>query len=178
MSLRYKNFTLSSVFEYRGGYYYAFTSGSTLDFVGSSARSAYYNRERFVFPNSSYLDPATNQYVENTNITISDGGAGFWTNSTYNRGTTSNYVYSGDYWKWREVSLSYSIPRRFIYNLTDAVQEVTISFQGRNLFLWTPKSNEYTDPDLSANDNNAIGVSTLTTSPPTRYLGGSISLTF
>lgn len=40
------------------------------------------------------------------------------------------------------------------------------------------KSNEYTDPDLSANDNNAIGVSTLTTSPPTRYLGGSISLTF
>jgi hypothetical protein len=178
LSLRYKDFTLSSVFEYRGGYYYAFTSGSTLDFVGSSARSAYYNRERFVFPNSSYLDPATNQYVENTNITISDGGAGFWTNSTYNRGTTSNYVYSGDYWKWREASLSYSVPRGFIRNLTDAVQEVTISFQGRNLFLWTPKSNEYTDPDLSANDNNAIGVSTLTTSPPTRYLGGSISLTF
>jgi TonB-linked SusC/RagA family outer membrane protein len=178
LSLRYKDFTLSSVFEYRGGYYYAFTAGSTLDFVGSSARTAYYNRERFVFPNSSYLDPATNTYVANTNITISDGGAGFWTNSTYNRGITSNYVYSGDYWKWREVSLSYSVPRSFIRNLTDAVQEVTISFQGRNLFLWTPKSNEYTDPDLSANDNNAIGVSTLTTTPPSRYLGGSISLTF
>jgi TonB-linked SusC/RagA family outer membrane protein len=178
-SLSWKNITLSSVFEYRGGYYYIFTGGASLDFTGSSARSAYYNRERFVFPNSSYLDPASGEYVENTNVTVSDGGAGFWTNATFNRGTNTNYVYSGDYWKWRELAIRYNVPRRLLGKLGGALQGVTVSLQGRNLFLWTPESNEYTDPDLSANGtNNAIGVSNLTSSPPTRYLGGSISLTF
>ncbi|MDR3218012.1 MAG: hypothetical protein LBU22_03390, partial [Dysgonamonadaceae bacterium] len=181
-SVKYKDFTLNNVFEYRGGYYYASISlGSNLDFTGASARSAYYNRERFVFPNSviNTGTVANPKYEENTNVTISDGGTGFWTNSTYNRGTYSNYVYSGDYWKWRELSLSYDVPASFLKKTTSStIQAARISVQGRNLLLLTPKSNEYTDPDYSANDNNAIGVSTLTSSPPTRYFGGSISFTF
>jgi TonB-linked SusC/RagA family outer membrane protein len=178
-SLSWKNITLSSVFEYRGGYYYIFTGGSSLDFTGSTARTAYYNRERFVFPNSSYLDPVSGQYVENTNITVSDGGAGFWTNATYNRGTNTNYVYAGDYWKWRELAISYKVPQSLLGKVGKVLKEITVSLQGRNLFLWTPESNEFTDPDLSANGtNNAIGVSNLTSSPPTRYFGGSVSLTF
>ncbi|KAA6325232.1 TonB-dependent receptor SusC, partial [termite gut metagenome] len=149
LNLRYKHFTLSTVFEYRGGYYFVAQSvGSGMDFSGSSARSTYYNRERFVFPNS-VIDLGTNDnhnYVENNNITISDGGAGFWTNSTYNRGTYSNYTYKGDYWKWRELAISYEVPASFIRNLTNnTVQGITISAQGRNLFLWVPKSNEFTD---------------------------------
>ncbi|MDR3137268.1 MAG: SusC/RagA family TonB-linked outer membrane protein [Tannerellaceae bacterium] len=179
-SLRYKQFTLSSVFEYRGGYYYAAHNiGSSLDFSGASARTAYYNRERFVFPNSVYKD-TEGQYVANTNVTISDGGMGFWTNGTYNRGGAySNYVYAGDYWKWREVSLTYEVPRSVVRKLTgNAVQEVSLSIQGRNLVLWTPASNEYTDPDYSANDDNATGVTSLDQTPPTRYVGGTISFTF
>ena len=178
-ALQWKNITVSSVFEYRGGYYYIFSGGWALDFSGASARSAYYNRERFVFPNSSYLDPASGQYVENTNVTVSDGGSGFWVNPTFNTDVNSNYVYSGDYWKWRELAISYSVPQSALGKLGAAFSEVSISLQGRNLFLWTPESNEYTDPDLSANGtNNAIGVSNLTSSPPTRYVGGTLSLTF
>jgi outer membrane receptor protein involved in Fe transport len=180
LNLRFRNFTLSSLFEYRGGYYFAsIDQGALMDFVGSSARTAYYNRERFVFPNSSYLDPVSGQYVENTNVTISDGGSGFWTNTTYNRGARTNYVYSGDYWKWREASLTYKVPKTFLDRTTKGiVQELSISLQGRNLFLWTPEANEYTDPDYSANDNNAIGVSTLGQTPPSRYFGASLSFTF
>jgi TonB-linked SusC/RagA family outer membrane protein len=177
LSLQWKNLTLSSVFEYRGGYFYAFTGGGTLDFSGAAARTAYYNRERFVFPNSSYLDPATGNYVENTNITISDGGTGFWTQS-YAR-INGNYVYAGDYWKWRELALSYKVPRTLYAKAANVIQDITIGVQGRNLLLWTPKSNEYTDPDYSANGtNNAIGVSNLSTTPPTRYFGATISFTF
>jgi hypothetical protein len=118
-------------------------------------------------------------YEINNNVTISDGGTGFWTNATYNRGTYSNYVYSGDYWKWRELAFSYDVPKSFLHQFTNGViQEAKISLQGRNLFLWVPKANEYTDPDYSANSTNAIGVSTLTSAPPTRYFGGSVSLTF
>jgi TonB-linked SusC/RagA family outer membrane protein len=177
-TLRWKQFTLSSVFEYRGGFYVAAISqGTAMDFSGSSARSAYYNRERFVFPNSTYLN-SEGEYVANTNVTISDGGAGFWTNSTYNRGIYSNYVYAGDYWKWREVSLSYQVPHSLLGKVSNIIKDIRISVQGRNLLLWLPPSNEYTDPDYSANDNNAIGVSTLAQSPPTRYFGGTVSITF
>lgn len=177
INLKWRDFTFTSLFEYRGGYQYAAISlGSNLDFGGSSARSAYYNRERFVFPNSVYLDEATGEYVENTSITVSDGGSGFWTQS-YARGASSNYVYSGDYWKWREASLQYRVPQRVLGALR-GVKGATISVQGRNLFLWTPKSNEYTDPDYSANDNNAIGVSTTAQAPPTRYFGATVSLIF
>jgi len=177
-SLKYKNFTLTSLFEYRGGYYAAAISlGNNLDFIGSSARSAYYNRERFVFPNSSYLDPTTGKYVANTSITVSDGGTGFWTSAAYNRGIYSNYVYSGAYWKWRELTLTYDLPKSIIKKI-QPLQAASISLQGRNLFLWAAKNNEYTDPDYSANDNNAIGVSNLSQTPPSRYFGATISITF
>lgn len=176
MSVSWKSLTLSSLFEYRGGYIMLNTGD--YDFSGSSIRSTYYNRERFVFPNSSYLDPATNTYVANNNVTVSDGGAGFWTSSSYNRNINSNYIYSGNYWKWREVALSYRLPNSILGNVK-FIKAATISAQGRNLFLWAPKSNEFTDPDYSANGtNNAIGVANLTTTPPTRYFGGTISLTF
>jgi TonB-linked SusC/RagA family outer membrane protein len=184
-SIRYKDFTVSSVFEYRGGYYAINTSmAAGLDFSGASARSTYYNRERFVFPNSVVQTGVGSDgypvYAENNNITVSDGGSAFWTSGTYNRGGAySNYVYSGNYWKWRELAISYQVPKAFVSKITAGfVQEVTLSAQGRNLILLLPPANEYTDPDFSANDNNAVGVTTLTTSPPTRYIGGTISFTF
>ncbi|KIO77045.1 hypothetical protein TH53_11575 [Pedobacter lusitanus] len=177
MQVTWKDFTLSTLFEYRGGYKVASISlGNNLDFAGASARSTYYNRERFVFPNSSYLDPATGTYVANNSVTISDGGTGFWTSGAPNRSISSNYVYSGNYWKWRELSLAYNLPKSLLTNIK-AVKAVTISVQGRNLLLWVPKSNEYTDPDYSANDNNAVGVSTLSQTPPTRYFGATLSVT-
>jgi TonB-linked SusC/RagA family outer membrane protein len=177
MQVSWKDFTLSTLFEYRGGYKVASISqGNNFDFAGSSARSAYYNRERFVFPNSSYLDPATGKYVANNSVTISDGGTGFWTSGAPNRSISSNYVYSGNYWKWRELSLAYNLPKNLLANIK-AVKAVTVSVQGRNLLLWVPKSNEYTDPDYSANDNNAVGVSTLSQTPPTRYFGATLSVT-
>ena len=178
-TLRYKDFTLSALFEYRGGYVIYSGEGSTLDFSGSSARSAYYNREKFVFPNSSYYDSSTGTYVANNSITVSDGGAGFWTSSSFNTNVTSNYVYSGDYWKLREASLAYKIPQSLLQR-SKFIKAATVSIQGRNLFLWATKSNEYTDPDYSANgsDSNAVGTTSLSQTPPTRYFGGTVSLTF
>lgn len=178
-TLRFKDFTLSALFEYRGGYVIYSGEGSTLDFSGSSARSAYYNREKFVFPNSSYYDSSTGTYVANNSITVSDGGAGFWTSSSFNTNVTSNYVYSGDYWKLREASLAYKIPQSLLLR-SKFIKAATVSIQGRNLFLWATKSNEYTDPDYSANgsESNAVGTTSLSQTPPTRYFGGTVSLTF
>ncbi|MFT3903229.1 MAG: SusC/RagA family TonB-linked outer membrane protein [Niabella sp.] len=174
-AISFKGIRLGAVAEYRGGYV-AQMSTNSLDFSGSGIRTTYFDRERFVFPNSSYLDPVTGNYVANTNITVRDGGAGFWPSSAYNTGIGENYVFNGAYWKIREISLSYDLPQKFIAGI-GFIKKVNIMVQGRNLFLFTPKENIFTDPDYMLG-NNAIGISTLSQTPPTRFYGGTISVTF
>jgi TonB-linked SusC/RagA family outer membrane protein len=176
--LDYKGFRLATVFEYRTGHV-IYTGASTgFDFSGAGIRTTYFNRDRFVVPNSSYLDPVTNTYVPNTNITTRTGGVDFWTNGPSNTGVNSNYTYSAAFWKMRELSLSYELPKSLLSNVK-FVRGATISVQGRNLFLWAPKSNLYTDPEYSAFDasSNAIGFTSLSQTPPGRFYGMTLSLT-
>ncbi|WP_316849955.1 SusC/RagA family TonB-linked outer membrane protein [Pedobacter agri] len=177
-AVSYKGFRLTGLFEYRGGFVMGQNSGS-YDFSGAGIRTTYFNRERFVIPNSSYLDPVTNTYVANTNITTRTGGVDFWTNGPTNMGVASNYVYSAAFWKLRELSLSYDLPKSVLGSLK-YVKGARISVQGRNLFIWTPKTNIYTDPEYSdaGPDNNGIGIASLGQTPPARFYGATLSLTF
>jgi len=180
LEVKFKSFRLWALAEYRGDYSVYHDMGSTMDFSGSSIRTVQFNRERFVFPNSAYEDPSRpGTYIANTTVQVRDGGSGFWANGdgAYNMNVGSNYVVSGDFWKIREISLSYDLPRSLLAK-TKYIKGATISLQGRNLFLWTPKSNIYTDPEYNFSDGNAIGVTTLSQSPPSRYYGATISLTF
>lgn len=178
LSASYKGFRFATVFEYRTGNV-IFSSVSTgYDFSGAGIRTTYFNRERFVVPNSSYLDPVTNTYVANTNIQTYTGGVDFWTNGPSNTSVTSNYVYSAAFWKMREASLAYTVPKSVLGSLK-YVKGAEISIQGRNLFQWAPKTNIYTDPEYSnaGSGSNAVGVTTLGQTPPGRYYGLSLSLT-
>lgn len=180
LEVKYKNFRLWALAEYRGGYYFYNNQGSTMDFSGSSIRTVEFNRDRFVFPNSSYEDPnRPGIYIANTDVQVRDGGSGFWANGdgAYNMNVASNYIIKGDFWKIREISLSYDLPRSLL-SKTRFIKAATVSVQGRNLFLWTPKDNIYTDPEYNFSDGNAIGITTLAQSPPSRYYGATISLTF
>ncbi|SFD78057.1 TonB-linked outer membrane protein, SusC/RagA family [Chitinophaga sp. CF118] len=181
LSVRYKHFRLSALLEYRGGYMVYNNMGSELDWAGTGYRTAAFNRTRFVFPNSVYEDPShPGTYIKNTNITVRDGNgnSAFWTNDE-NRTVASNYVTSGDFWKLREVSLSYDIPSSLL-SKTRVIKNATFSLQGRNLFIWLAKSNYYTDPEYSdsGNDSNGIGLTGLGQSPPSRFYGAALSLTF
>ena len=174
----YKGFRLYALAEYRGGYSILYDGGGSFDFSGSGITTTYFNRERFVIPNSSYEDPENpGTYIENTNITVTDGGAGFWTDGSFRRNVAENYLVSGDYWKLREVAISYDFPASLMSRI-GFIQGATITAQGRNLLIFTPKSNIYTDPDYNFNDGNAVGIVTLAATPPTRFFGGSITLTF
>jgi len=175
-AIKFKSLRLAAVAEYRGGYIAMASGGDSFDFSGSGIRTITYNRERFVFPNSSYLDPVSGQYVANTSLTVRDGGAGFWPSAAYNRSIATNYLYNGAYWKVREISLSYDLPKAWLAGMK-FVKGVNLQAQGRNLFLFTPKENIFTDPDYILG-NNAIGINTLGQTPPTRFFGGSVSVTF
>ncbi|WP_143306257.1 SusC/RagA family TonB-linked outer membrane protein [Chitinophaga vietnamensis] len=179
--IRYKNFTLSVLFEYRGGYQVYNSMGPEMDWSGTGYRTALYNRESFVFPNSVIADPNNpGKYIPNTNVAIKNGNGnnGFWTDGI-NRDVTSNYVTSGDYWKLREIALSYQVPQS-ILSKTKFIKGLTISAQARNLFVWMAKDNFYTDPEYSdaGNSSNGIGLTGLGQTPPSRYFGATVSAKF
>ena len=179
-NISFKGFHVYALFEYRGGAKILNTQGAEEDWSGSSIRTAQYDRRSFLFPNSVY-DDGTGKYVENTNVLIQNGNGnnGFWTDGT-NRSVTSNYITSGDFWKLRQLSISYDVPAS-VLRKTKAIKGITVSLQGRNLFVWLPKDNIYTDPEYSnntGNNGNGIGVTSLNGTPPSRYYGGTITLTF
>jgi len=180
-NVNFKGITLAGLFEYRGGYDMYFGGGNTYDWAGTGIRTTIFNRGRFVFPNSVYEDPNNpGTYIKNTNITITDGNgnSGYWTDDL-NRTVSSNYVTSGAFWKLRELSLSYDVPQSFLRK-SRAIKKMTISLQGRNLFIWLPKTNLYTDPEYSevSSTSNGVGITGISSAPPSRYYGGTISFTF
>lgn len=180
-TLRYKNFTFSVLMEYRGGYKVFNSMGGELDWSGTGYRTVAYNRERFVYPNSVYEDPTKpGTYITNTNITIANGNGngGFWSDNI-NRDVTSNYVTSGDFWKMREVAITYDVPAS-VLRKSKVIKGARISVQGRNLLVFMAKDNYYTDPEYSdaGNDSNGIGLTGLGQTPPSRFYGATVSLTF
>jgi len=178
--VRYKGFRLAAVAEYRYGHFIYNGVTTPFDFSGAGIRSTWYNRDRFVFPNSAYEDPENpGSYINNTNVTTATGGADFWTDGSRNTTIGENYTHAAGFWKIREISLRYDFPSSMLSS-TKFIKGASLSLQGRNLFIWVPKTNIYTDPEYSANgsDNNAIGFTSISQTPPARYIGGTISLTF
>jgi len=177
----YKNFRFTVLFEYRLNYKIFNSMGPELDWAGTGYRTAVYDRQSFVYPNSVYEDPSKpGTYVTNTNVAIANGNGnnGFWTDGI-NRDVTSNYVTSGDFWKLREVSLAYDIPAKSLGN-SKVLKGITVSVQGRNLLLFMAKDNLYTDPEYSTagKDNNGIGITGLDSAPPSRFYGATIAFKF
>jgi TonB-linked SusC/RagA family outer membrane protein len=182
-SVSYKNFTLSAVADGRFGAVIFNGIGNALDFTGVSWYSAQTGRQPFVIPNTVY-DGGDGKYVPNTNITASGTGGGplagqgaqvFWAGKWNSVGNT--YVNSADFWKLREVSLSYDFPQSMINGLK-VVHALSIGLVGRNLIMIKAKDNPWTDPEFANTNGNAVGNTDLNQLPPTRFYGINVSVTF
>jgi|WetSurMetagenome_2_1015567.scaffolds.fasta_scaffold00006_20 TonB-linked SusC/RagA family outer membrane protein len=177
-SLKWKGFTFAGSADYRGGAVFRTDLYYDLLFTGIGSLSASNGRERFVFPNSvintgTAADPV---YVENTNITVQEGSVNYWTGTMR---SLSNYaVNSADVWKIRELSLSYDVPMSSLGFLQKNVKGIRIGFVGRNLFMFLPDNNIYTDPEFNSDNGNAVGYSTSSQTPATRSYGFNLTLTF
>ena len=176
-SVSYKGLALNVVADYRGGNYIYNQLGQDLEFGGIAYKSAEAGRQRFVFPNS-VINTGTDAapvYTPNTNITINEGNYNFW-QGLYNT-VGGNYVTSGAFWKLREIALNYELPATLLQR-TKVIKKASVGINGRNLFMWRPKSNQWTDPEFSEDNSNAAGRTSLTQTPPTRLFGANITLTF
>ncbi len=179
LSVNWRDLSFSAVADYRGGnQIYTGGIGTGMDFSGISKRSAQNSRNPFIFPNSVYdddPDPNVTKYVENTNIYMLSGGYNFYSVAV-NTTANTNYLVDGSFWKIREVSLTYNLPAKLFGFTKNAIKGASVTLSGRNLFMFLPSTNEWTDPEFSNTTGNAQGVSGLDNTPPTRIFGASINI--
>ncbi|MCZ4243401.1 SusC/RagA family TonB-linked outer membrane protein [Pedobacter punctiformis] len=175
-SVTFKNFTLSGVAEYRSGNVFYSSMASTLDFAGISYTSAQAGRERFIYPNS-VIQTSPGVFVPNTNTTTIQGNGSFWSDGIRTN-TASNYVSSAAFWKIRELSLAYQVPSQWLQSKAKFIKNASIALVGRNLFMFRPSDNIYTDPEINVGTGNAQGVNNLNQTPPTRIYGFTATVGF
>ncbi|CAG5002933.1 TonB-dependent receptor P26 [Dyadobacter sp. CECT 9275] len=146
--LTYKGFKLSANGDYRhGGVFYSYTARLN-HFVGNAWETQYNDREPWIIPNS-VIQTGDNTFAENTTpISRSDV-------FTYYGGTTSyqyNQVLPKTFFKLRNVSLNYTVPRAFLEK--SPIRVASLGVFGRNLILWTPKGNNIVDPEANTFGTN------------------------
>ena len=173
-TLSFGDLSLSIVAEYRGGNYVYNDIGQDLVFQGIAASTIEHGRQPFVWPNSVTQSGST--FTPNTNVYTTSGNANLYTAPIFNA-IESAYYTKADFWKLREVALSYSFPQSLLEN-QKMFKAISVSFIARNLALWVPKSNQYTDPEFSNGTGNAQGVNTTGNLPPSKNVGLTFNFTF
>jgi hypothetical protein len=173
--LNYKGFKLSALAEYRAGNVINNRVGNALDFTGVSEHSAANARQSFIIPNS-VIETSPGVFEPNTTALVREASRQFWVNSDYHN-TDRGLVTSASYWKLREVALTYDVP---VTLKTSFIKAAQLGLVGRNLLMWRPKANVWTDPEFNNSDvnQNAVGFTTENQTPPTRVYGFSVKLTF
>ena len=175
----YKNFALSAAIDWRnGGKFYSYTKQLT-SFVGNTYESTFNERQPFLVPNSAkeVVTDGVTSYVENNNQ-ISFGNIWQYYSAGHNTASFRNFVLDRDYLKLREVVLTYKLPASIISKLK-GVSGADVSLIGRNLLLFTPKSNHFVDPEGSNYGNDIYSeFGEFAASPTMRTFGASLRVTF
>jgi len=182
-ALSYKNFELSWLIDWRkGGYFYSGTADLHY-FVGNATQSTFNDRQPFIIPNSvkdnpywDGVDPAT-QYVENDiPINMTNNNAFYYPSS--NPVAERDRIIPRDYVKLRDVNLTYTIPTKYVSKLR-IVEGASITLSGRNLLMFTPKDNNFVDPEGTSFGNDLISeFGEFRTGPTVRSFTASLRISF
>jgi TonB-linked SusC/RagA family outer membrane protein len=174
----WKNFSASVLADAAAGNDHLFNT-STNFYVGSHPLTTLNNRERYVFPNSSYDDGAGN-YVANNDVVVSNAGQQLYSKFSL---VNAHGLVNGAFLKIREFSMQYKLPWK-----TWAVKDPTLSVYARDLFSFYPVSNVVGDPGLvkgpgqrdfkTLNSNLNGGSSEDTALPGTVLYGFTVSFRF
>ncbi len=172
----YKNITLDFSFDIRqGGLMYSRTAEITR-FVGNSITTTYNDRNPFIVPNSvvKNTDSAGNvTYTPNITPIDSEHMDDYYRAEALDR----ENVIDKSFVKLREVVLSYNLPSNILKGT--GLNNLTLSVIGRNLFIWTPVSNQYIDPEASTFGTDLEGqFGEFSANPSTRSLGFSLKANF
>jgi len=172
--LSYKGIKLHVLFTTKqGGEYYSNTK-ELMDFVGSAQETTENNRNALVWANSVNQVGTTGSYVTNTTKYLPYN---YWVNEVGIGQLQAQNLVDASYIKLQEIALSYKIPQKYYMHSPFGSLEAGIF--GNNLIIWTPKSNQYDDPEeesLGAT-GNAQGIN-FNARPSLRNYGAFLKVTF
>ncbi|TXJ29679.1 MAG: SusC/RagA family TonB-linked outer membrane protein [Chitinophagaceae bacterium] len=179
VNVSYKGFTLIANAEYRGDYLVYHDLGEDMMFTGTSAITTLYHRSQFLWPNSVVWDGS--KYVNNTDVAVNQYNSNYYGIGDLSNGNSfiqaGELMYSsGDFWKLRDVSLTYDFAPSVIRSLK-VVKGISLTVWGRNLKTWLAKDNYFTDPEFSNTSGNSIGINTSINTPPTKQYGATLRVT-
>ncbi len=174
-SLKWKDFTFSATADWRkGGYMYSNTSYIS-HFNGNSTETVFNERNSFIYAYTVKL--VDGEYVENNIPVRSDQMNYALGNYSYSPEVRRQFVIPKDYFRLRELSLAYNFPKKLLAKTP--FEQATLALIGRNLLLFTPKKNNYVDPEVSNLGNDLyseFGETTGTSS--TRNIGVNVKIVF
>ncbi|MGO3807677.1 MAG: SusC/RagA family TonB-linked outer membrane protein, partial [Sphingobacterium sp.] len=166
-NVRYKNWSLGALFDMKhGGVFFSRTKDITA-FVGTSYETGG-ERTNVIFPNSVYADD-NGDFMENTEYT--------YNKEEYYPGILAGEnIVDASYVKLRSLNISYKFSRDQLERLPFG--DITVGLFGNNLFIWTPSSNKYADPEVnSAGAGNLQGFD-FTAQPSLRSYGFNVKVSF
>ena len=178
-TLSWKGVSLTANLDVRhGGMLYSRTKDITY-FTGNAIQTAFNNRNPFIVPNSvqQVLDENDNVigYTENTTPLDETGIFTYWDagGSELDRA----FLVDKSYVKLRSVILSWQMPTKWFAKCF--ITGVNLSVFGNNLFLWTPKSNTFIDPETSTFGNDLEGnYGEFSANPSSRKFGFNVQVKF
>lgn len=173
-TFKYKGFTLSADVDVRkGGLMYSRTKNISY-FTGNAIQTAYNHRNPFIIPNS-VVDNGDGTYSENTTPLDPTNIYNFWESGGI-YGDASDLI-DKSYVKLRSVVFGWDVPTKWLNGTF--ITGAKISFFGNNLFVWTPSSNTFVDPELTSFGNDLEGnFGEYTANPSSRKFGFNLMLKF
>ncbi len=165
----YAGFTLNVLFNTKvGGYFYSRTK-ALMDFTGTANETTTGGRGDRVWPNSVYQD-AHGNYITNTNITYNVED--YYTNKI----PDGQQLISATYVKLQEIALSYALPVKYLDKTFFGT--ASLGIYGNNLFIWTPASNQYNDPEMNSSGASNVQGFQFGAQPSQRNYGMRLKVTF
>jgi TonB-linked SusC/RagA family outer membrane protein len=178
-NLKYKSISLAVDFDVRqGGLLYSRTK-SIEYFTGNAIQTAYNDRNPWIVPNSvvaAGTDAKGNTiYAENTTALTPTNIYNYWNNG----GTDmdAGFLVNKSYVKLRSVVLSWDLPNSWMRHTF--LTGVRLSVYGNNLFVWTPSSNTFIDPECTSFGNDLEGnFGEYSANPSSRKFGFNLNVKF
>ncbi|UAY57182.1 SusC/RagA family TonB-linked outer membrane protein [Arachidicoccus terrestris] len=168
---QYKNWTLGFLFDTKqGGVFYSQTK-SYIDFNGTALETGG-NRNPQIWPNSVINTGTAENPVYETNTSakyIKQTYFGSYIPAGMN-------VIDGSFVKLRTLSLDYRVPTAALEHTPFG--SLSVGLYGNNLFIWTPSSNQFVDPEMNSTGSGNEQGFDFAAQPSVRNYGVNIKVTF
>ena len=178
-TLKYKGISLAANLDIRqGGLLYSRTK-SIEYFTGNAMQTTYNDRNPWIVPNSVIANGTdangNTVYIENSWALNATNIYNYWNNGGSDM--DAGFLVNKSYVKLRSVVLSWDLPSKWLSGTF--LSGVTVSVYGNNLFVWTPSSNTFIDPEMTSFGNDLEGnFGEYSANPSSRRFGFNLNVKF